>query len=580
MKQNPSFHNFSFKKAIRLLLLPSLLFPAMPVQAEPQDAVQAGLVERNVDTRPEKSNYRKEVPLLIPEEEEAVVKAEEGPEIYVKEFRFQGNHALSEKKLKRIVRPYAGKEHTLGELRGIARGIQNYYRSKGYFLTRAFIPPQDIHDGLLLIQISEGQLGKLIIQNNKRYKEKTLRRYFPGLREGQAVKYQRLLRPMMLLNEYPGVDVSASLQKGEAPGTTDVVLNVEEKFPVRAYMNVNNGGSDYVSKTRVGSTVEIDDLLVKGDRSAFGIVGGSPVDNLRFISASYSVPVLYYGTRAEFAYTYSDFQSARELRELGVEGKSQVFHAGLRQALLRTRTTNADAGVSFDYKQIENFLLDVRTSDDELRVLNFEFNIDHVDRFRGRTYFDNTLSVAIPAIMGGLRDDDPNASRLGAGGEFILYKTETRRVQQLPFNSYLLAKFRTQLASDVLPSSEQMVIGGVDTVRGYSQGEHLGDEGYIINLELRVPPPVVGQYKLPYTQQLVRDTFQFALFLDHGGVSRKKITAGQTKQNDITGFGPGLRIFLPHDISVSLDWGFPAFGNDPSSGADSEFYFKVNARFL
>ena len=556
-----------------LVLIPQL-------QAAPQDAAKAGVVERNLAERPEKATYRKEIPLLVPEEKEEAAAPDEGPRIFIKAFRFKGNESISEKKLQKLVRNYTGKAYSLTELRGIARKVQTYYRGKGYFLTRAYVPPQEMQDGILEIMISEGRLGKLIIQNNKRYKEKTLRRYFHRLHEGKAVKYGWLLSPMLLLNESPSLDIAASLRKGAAPGTTDIILDVKEKLPVRTYMNVNNGGSDFVSKQRVSSTVELDDLLVKGDRSSVGIVGGSPVNNLRYISASYSMPVLYYGTRAEFAYTYSDFQSARELRELGVRGKAQVFHTGLRQALLRTRTTNADAGVSFDYKQIENFLLNVRTSDDELRVLNFEFNIDHVDRFHGRMYFDNTLSVGIPAIMGGLRDDDPNASRTGAGGEFMIYRTEVRRVQEFFLNSYIIAKLRTQAASDVLPSSEQMVIGGVDSVRGFSQGEHLGDEGYILNLELRVPPPLIGHYRIPKTSQSVADTFQAALFLDHGAISRKKISAGETKENQITGFGPGLRIFLPHEISLSFDWGFPAGGNEPSSGATSEFYFKVNARFL
>jgi len=563
-----------------LILVVLYLAPMGSAYAAPQDAAKAGIVDRDLERRPEKASYRKEVPLLAPDEEAGPVKSEEGPKLFVKAFRFKGQESISEKKLQKIIQPYTSKEHTLSELRGMARRVQNYYRRKGYFLARVFVPPQNIQEGVLEIQISEGRLGKLIIQNNKRYTEKMLRRYFHRLSEGRTIKYSYLLNPMLRLNEWPSLKVAASLKKGEVPGTTDVVLDVKEKLPVRGYFNVNNGGSDYVSKQRVGSSVEFDDLLVKGDRTAVGIAGGSPVNNLRFISAGYSVPILHYGTRAEFAYSYSDFQSARELRELGVKGESQVYHTGLRQALLRTRTTNADAGVSFDYKRIENFLLKVRTSDDELRVLNFEFNMDHVDPFYGRTYFDNTISVGIPAIMGGLRDNDPNASRAGAGGDAIVYRAEVKRVQQFFLNSYILTKLRTQAASDVLPSSEQMVIGGVDTVRGFSQGEHLGDSGYIINLELRVPPPFIGHYVLPKTSQSVADTFQAALFLDHGGVRRRNIQAGETKENEITGFGPGLRIFLPHEISLSFDWGFPASGNTPSSGADSEFYFKVNARIL
>lgn len=579
----PKFVGFGSRSFLAcLIVLTSVTACSKESLAVPQDAAKAGLVSRDLEKKEAPVSYRKDVPFIAPEEEGAEAKSLPGGDqkIFLKAVRFKGNTSISSKKLQRIVRPYLNKEQTLNEIRVVAKTIQNYYRSKGYFLARVYVPPQDIHDDVLEMVVSEGQLGKLIVRNNKRYSEAYVRRHFKSLLQKKTMRYDRLLRPMMLLNETPSLEVAASLSKGEEAGTTDVTLDLKEKLPVRNYFTYDNTGSDFVSQHRMGSTLEIDSLLFQGDRSSFSIVGGSPVENLKFAAANYSVPLLGYGTRAEFGYNYSEFKAARELRELMVAGRAQVFHVGLTQALIRARATNADAGISFDYKQIKNYTLKVRTSDDELRVLNFNFNIDHVDSLRGRTYFNNVLSVAIAGIMGATERGSPSASRAGSASDYVLYQSELKRIQQLIFGSYLIARLRTQVTSQPLPSSEEMVIGGADTVRGFVQGEHLGDQGYILNFEARVPPPLIGKFEIPYLKQSVRDTFQFATFLDNGSVFRKRVLPGETKANTITGYGVGFRIFLPHEINLSFDWGFPLSGNASSTGEVSVFYFKLGARFL
>ncbi len=555
------------------------LFSSPQLWAALQDAVKAGVVSRDLEKREESKIQKQNIPEIQVQEEEGAIAPESNEKVFIQAIRFKGNASLSEKKLRTLARPYIQKEQSLSDLRKLALTVQNYYRKKGYFLARVSIPPQEIDDGVLEMVISEGKVGKLTIRGNKRYKKDFIRRYFWNLDKGETIKYSHLLRPMMLLNENPSLQVSATLTKGEEPGTSDITLDVKEKFPIRTYFTYDNGGSDFVSKHRMGTAIEMDGLLFQGDRSSLDFVAGSPFHSLMFASANYSAPIDHSGARAEFGYQYSEFQAARELRDLGVEGRSQVFHTGLTQALLRTRSTRMDTGLSFDYKQIKNFILRSRVSDDELRVVNFDLSVDHVDKFHGHTYLNNRFSIALAGIMGATQSNSPAASRSKAGGPFLLYQPDFKRVQQLPWDTYLIGRFRGQIASDVLPASEEMVLGGIDTVRGYSQGEHLGDDGYIINVELRIPPPLIGSWEIPYLHQNLKSTLQLAGFFDHGTVFRRA-ASGQSPFDTIASVGMGLRFFLPHDWNVSLDWGFPISGNASSTGSVSEFYIKLNSRIL
>ncbi|SDA86410.1 POTRA domain-containing protein, partial [Janthinobacterium sp. 551a] len=49
-----------------------------------------------------------------------------------------------------------GSELTLGELRAMAARIASHYQNHGYFLAQAYLPAQDIQDGVVAINVLPG----------------------------------------------------------------------------------------------------------------------------------------------------------------------------------------------------------------------------------------------------------------------------------------------------------------------------------------------------------------------------------------------------------------------------------------
>ena len=549
--------------------------------ADSSQSVKAGVVERGLKQPSAPLQPDRKIPLILPADKpEAELPADTGVRIQVSKFVFEGRSVLSETKIGKIAEPLLDKEVSFTDLALLCRKIEQFYKKKGYFLAQVYLPEQQVQTGEVHVRILEGRLGVLRIQGQKRTPEKFIRRFFRSTEKRGVIHYGRLLRSILLLNENSSTHASVTFAPGKESGTTDLIVEIKEDRPFNLYALFNNGGSDFVSKQREGSQAQMKGLLFPGDKTTVSGIMGSPVANLKYISGAYSALLAPCGLLADFAYNYSEFKSLRELRELGVRGKTQIFHTGLAQALWRSRELSVDAGIFFDYKQIQNFLLSQRSSADELRVLGLNLNIDYADPLRGRSSIAQVLSSGIPHIMGGLDRNDPAASRIGAGGGFVKYNVDAVRIQKLPFSSFLITKFMAQAASDVLPAAEEFSIGGIDTVRGFSQGEHLGDEGYVVNLELRIPPPLITHRQIPYLNQDVKSTVQFAAFIDNGAVFRKAAASGETRSNTITGCGMGLRFFFPHDVNLSFDWGFPVSGNSSSTSAVSEFYLKLNARAL
>jgi hemolysin activation/secretion protein len=56
---------------------------------------------------------------------------------------------------------HIGKDITLDFPWTLADAITSKYRDQGYFLTRAYVPEQDIKGGVITIKIIEGYIGQV-----------------------------------------------------------------------------------------------------------------------------------------------------------------------------------------------------------------------------------------------------------------------------------------------------------------------------------------------------------------------------------------------------------------------------------
>lgn len=543
------------------------------------EEVRSGEIEKALleqeKVKPEK--LEKEVPIVELKSSEKELEIPEGKKVEVLDFEFSGNIALKTSYLKKLVLPYIQKELSLKELKGICGEISDAYRERGYFLVYPYLHPQEIKDGVVIIEIIEGELGEVEIEGNCR--EKFIENHFRPTKNG-VLNYNQLLKSLLILNEYPDVQVTAILKKGKEPKTADILLKVEQKFSFHTSLNYDNFGSRYVSSHHEGLGLEFSNLLMGGDNISLRGVTGSPVDTLFFGRAEYRFPINGYGTKANLSFTRSDFDVQREFKRLDAGGESKIYGFSLSHPVTRTRVSSLDVNFGFDYKQIKNYLLGQINSDDELRVFKVGLAGDKIDGFKGRNYYSLFCTTGVEDIMDGLEHDDPLASRVGAGGDFIKGNFDLARYQKFLCGSFILLKGSSQVASDVLPIPEQFSVGGADTVRGYPQSELLGDYGYTANLELRFTPPFFAEKRVPFTSnRKVKECIQLLCFMDYGSTFRKSVLVGEEKNEEICGAGIGARINLGENLDLRLDLGFPVGDKEPSDGSNSTTYIQAIAKF-
>lgn len=554
------------KKAFAFLIF----FPFL-IQAFPPPVPSAGVVERELEKEYEAKPLEpeKQVPSIQIEMPKERLHFVSHKKVFIRSLVVEGNESISTERIQKWVHGYMNRELTIQEIYDLCDVIDKKYAEEGYFLARAYPPPQNIENDTLRIAILEGKLGNVKVVGNKHYKESYIRSYFTSL-QGKPLKYNQFLRALSLINENSDLSAGAVFEKGKELGFADVIVRVEDKRPMHLYLNGNNYGRDLTTNARVGGRFDYGNALFQGDTFSVAQVVGFPVNALYFTDVIYNVPINRNGTSLEGSFLYSQFK-IEELTRLHLKGRSEIATLKVNQVLTRTPTLSIDFFSYFDYKQIKNFALGRSTSYDKLRVLTVGSVFDHFGPFQGRDYLTLRFAAGIPNLLGGLKAVDHTSSRPGAGGRFFIFNIDYDRIQPLPKDCYFYFHGSGQLTPNKLTLPEQIYIGGSDTVRGFPLAVALGDNGYYVNFEFRVPPPFVGEKKFFRTKKKWKDLFQFDAFLDNGGTF---LISG--KDQVLWGTGVGLRIHGPYTLSLSVDVGFPL--NHRKLTNDAFYYLKITAQ--
>jgi len=462
-----------------------------------------------------------------------------------------------------------------GQLKEVADLLTQAYWNKGYITSFAYVPAQKIIDGVVEIRIVEGKVGKIKVRGNKYYKTKFIEKHFAAVKKEEVLNNKTLERGLLLLNDYPKLNVSATLTKGKEIGTTDIMVDVEEIwYPMNFTIFTNNYGSRYTGKFRTGLTWEWGNLTKNGDiLSITGITTPKDVDDLIYYKVGYTLPLNGYGTKASISYSYMDYEVGKELANFGIEGESEIFTVGVSHPLIRARDKNLSWSASIKKKEFTNYLFEklYRSSKDEYATLELGISGDCLKK-KTHTYLTLKSTFGLGEAFGGMADEEyTNSSRPGlANGSWVKLNFDLTRIRQIG-SCQLITRASGQWASDNLVTGEQFIIGGPDTVRAYPTGEYLGDYGYFVSAELRTP-------FLPGKTSLNKN-INWAFFIDHGATYYNTVLPGEEKHHSLTGAGVGLRIYIPCHFHMSFDAGYPVSGSDPSDDDNIHYWFQAILKF-
>lgn len=421
-----------------------------------------------------------------------------------------------------------GSELTLADLRALAAKVAGYYQARGYFLTQAFLPAQDIEDGVVTIQVLPGQYGKVQVRNSSNLSDSLAGNIVAGL-DGEVIATGPLERRLLLLSDLPGVQVGSTLAPGASLGASDLFVDVQPGARFNGSIDADNQGNRYTGRNRIGATVNITELAGLGDVATLRAF--TSADGLNYGRAAYQgqAGLLRLGA----AYTHMDYKLGKEFAVLDAKGTAKIASVYASYPLVRSRTANLYAQVNYDDKDFQDKTESTGTVNDKsAKVWILNLNGDSKDTVGGGavnnyslTYTTGKVDIETPVAL--LIDQ----LTVKSAGRFHKLGLTAARLQSLGADTSAYAIVTAQTASKNLDVSEKMGLGGVGGVRAYPGGEAYGDQGYVLNLELRRNLPFTA---LPGQLQLVG-------FADTGTVklNRNQWSAGDNRRT-LSGAGVGL----------------------------------------
>lgn len=465
---------------------------------------------------------------------------------------------------------------TLGMIETVADTITQYYRERGFILAKAYIPKQQVRDGVVNLTVLMGNLGEVRVENSDLYKDRTLARVFDGVLD-KPVKAGVIEERLFFVNDLPGVRARGFFEPGQQVGDSRMVLNVTDERRLDANLRVDNHGSETSGEYRLYGDVYWHNPLGIGDQLQVGVLNSYSPDNSLYGMFRYRMPAYFTRLKFSFGASNNDFlvgdSRSEDLDTLSLEGSSEVIDAELDYQLRRTRLSNRS--VHLRWAEIDSFMDFVNanfTRHSVVHNVSLEYRFDRLDEER-RLLHQGGLSVTRSTFV---ERSDVDAELPDKPTIYNLDYT-LLGFWRLPFTDLgtrIVSRTSVQYAGEPLLSVNQFSLSGPRKARAYALNAYFADDGVHTGIDWIFP----GFGPL-------EEALQPMLFADYGyGESYAIIDGNEDTRGEYSNVGLGFRINVA-GVRGSLTVAQPlsarntALENDDHLTDDVKAYFDLQYSF-
>jgi len=378
------------------------------------------------------------------------------------------------------------------EVETILGEITKDYVLRGLITTRAYLPAQDLSQGKLVILVLEGKIESVVVNDGNRGSINPWN-VFP--RAGNLFNLRDIEQGIEQVNKLSSNNATLDIQPGQEAGASRVVINNTPSTPYHASLSADNTGSDSTGRNQLGATVSADRLLGLNELLLFTYRRSQPNDNARKGSVSKSLTfmlplryatVTYSGSRSHFTSEVLVPNNA----PLAFQGVSDSDSLRAERLVFRNQSTRQVLSATLTAKDTKNYL-----AGNFLGVSSRKLSVLDIDSSTSTGFLGGALSIDVGWAQGlsaagalrdvdGLPDDAPHAQF----GKFKYGMNWLKPFELAGVRSTWTTSLTGQHARDVLYGSEQILIGGLYSVRGFVNNTLSGDHGWYVRNELAAYP--------------------------------------------------------------------------------------------
>jgi len=546
----------------------------------------------------------------------SVVKTTAEPCFPVKTIEISGDHSpVAQELIVAAIKPQAKPcqgNTSVGEL---IKAINGLYAEHGFVTTQAWIPEQDIaKTGILKLNIVPGRIDKIVYTEEREPWQWFVPRMVgrttalfeakgPGdfikrvgnwwsslddgldrftllppsariwmastIKEGDILQVDALQGTLDALNRVPSHDAKADLDPGSKPATSQVTIKNRIDDSFRVYAGYDNKSSSGIDRLRFGTTIEKDNLI--GINDSWSTTLRSDIDSNE-LSGNVSIP---FGNLV--------FRAAADWSESTIEPLPLVEYftttwnvsGGFDWTVMASKTQRAVLDMTLKHREQDRYVNGVELLGNQ-RVTALAAGATY-SRFYERGSITGRLGfeAGLPIFNANRDPDDIDA--FTPKSQFFKLEGAASASYVIPQIASFSSALNGQWSDDVLFADDQITIGSVETVRGYSKGFMQADSGFVWRNEIAFAVSagsiLPGKTANAEWGRTVLSRVNPYVFLDGG--------LGRDNANDITGYrlstGLGVRYGGPA-LSYDVGYAFRLAEDDDTNVDDATGELFVNLR--
>lgn len=474
---------------------------------------------------------------------------------------------------------------TLGQIETVADRITRFYRQRGFILAKAYIPKQEVRDGVVTLTLLLGVLGEVEVAGNRLYDDETLSSVFDDWYT-KPVTSSVIEENLYLINDYPGVVSTGFFEPGSQVGDTKLNINVQNEDQFEYNMRFDNHGSELTGEYRLYGEAKINNLLGNADQLHFAGLFTFDPDNSDYSQLRYSSRV--FSPRLELAAGFSnnDFVlgagNSESVNNLELSGSTEQSDISATYRFRRSRVKSL-----YGILKYENIESQLRIGAfDSLGDAGLDDIIDNTSLTFAYDLLDEESTILHQGEISLLFGQFDKGAEVGQDEEYTILNADYSLLTfwQLPYfdsRTRLVYRASLQYTESALSSINQYSLAGSTRVRAYENNQFSADRAFYTGLDWVFNSPDFLNWEIAGTN--FRNVIRPFLFIEAAwGESFSLVGNIEDNTGQIAGSGIGLQISYSNALQGNVQLAFPLdedFSSSDVEVPDDDFKIVVDIQY-
>jgi hemolysin activation/secretion protein len=489
----------------------------------------------------------------------------------VHEYRVLGNTLLTNRDIESVLYPLLGESKTIEDVQSARAALENAYHARGFATVYVDIPEQEVTERIVRLRVTEARLHSVHISGARYFSERKIVAALPAAAPGKVPSFSTLQAQLNAVNaQTADLTVTPVLKAGPAPGTVDMALNVTDKLPLHASLEINNQYTPDTRPLRAIASLSYNNLFQDFDTIAAQYQTApqepSQVDVLALSYAWGALP----GAVHPSVYFIDSNSNVPTVGTVGVLGVGEIYGGRLGFPLPGELARTQSLTLGLDYKHFRQTIGLAGSAPIETPISYVNLSLGYAGAWAGKSFESSLVTSANFGPRGLPNDPGQFANKRFMGRPNYFYvKVDGSVLLHLPAGLKLLLRADGQFTAEPLITNESFVASGADGVRGFLEAEVLSDRGVKAGVQLQSPV-------LQWRSVALGDLFTFY------DVARAEVIdalPGETAVTHISSWGAGLNVLPGRAVNGSVTWADPLANGPYTQRGHSWVLFVVRGSF-